>query len=484
MTKARDLSNLIGSSGQIDNTKITLDAAEIPSLDASKITTGTFDASKIGSGTFADARIASSSVSQHVTQYDDAKLKDGVAMLAFKLASTSSLGRFDLSNQTVDEFVNENGINTGSLLGEFLSGAYRGTTETDTSADGGTVTTETINGEEYTVHTFTSNGTYTPTASIALDYVYIIGGGAGGGGGGCGGLYGQGGGGGSSGGMVTLTNHSVTAGTGYSITRGSGGGGGSGNGGCDSDGNNGSGGGSSSAFGSSASGGNGASGGKTGGTTSGGSAPSGGNSGESGVWSSRGGCTSTTPARGGHGGHSPYDNTGRGTRGEGGCSVAGSAGSQYGAGGGGGQGGKCCGGGTGSGCSGGNGGTGANGAVIIKYKSSKAVEAGDLTLISNSVTADTTPTKGDLVILYDDTTGTATLNTDLKGFISRDGGTTYTEVTLSSEGNSNNYKVAVAHDVDISSQPSGTSMVYKITTVNQSDGVKETQVSAVSLGWS
>ena len=33
MTKARDISSLIGSSGQIDNTKITLDANEIPALD-------------------------------------------------------------------------------------------------------------------------------------------------------------------------------------------------------------------------------------------------------------------------------------------------------------------------------------------------------------------------------------------------------------------------------------------------------------------
>jgi UDP-3-O-acyl-N-acetylglucosamine deacetylase len=57
MTKARDLSSLIGSSGQIDNTKITLDANEIPALDTTKITTGTF----------ADARISQSSVSQHAT---------------------------------------------------------------------------------------------------------------------------------------------------------------------------------------------------------------------------------------------------------------------------------------------------------------------------------------------------------------------------------------------------------------------------------
>jgi UDP-3-O-acyl-N-acetylglucosamine deacetylase len=40
MTKARDLGSLLGASSQIDNTKITLDANEIPNLDTSKITTG------------------------------------------------------------------------------------------------------------------------------------------------------------------------------------------------------------------------------------------------------------------------------------------------------------------------------------------------------------------------------------------------------------------------------------------------------------
>jgi hypothetical protein len=67
MTRARDIANLLGTNtnGIIDNAKITLDAAEVPNLAASKITSETFvDArlpnlatSKITSGTFADARI-------------------------------------------------------------------------------------------------------------------------------------------------------------------------------------------------------------------------------------------------------------------------------------------------------------------------------------------------------------------------------------------------------------------------------------------
>ena len=67
MTKARDLANVISGSG-------TLNAAVIPALPASKITSGTLGAdrvpdlatTKITSGTFADARLSSSSVTQHV----------------------------------------------------------------------------------------------------------------------------------------------------------------------------------------------------------------------------------------------------------------------------------------------------------------------------------------------------------------------------------------------------------------------------------
>jgi len=67
MTKARDLANVISGSG-------TLNAAVIPALPASKITSGTLGAdrvpdlatSKITSGTFADDRLSSSSVTQHV----------------------------------------------------------------------------------------------------------------------------------------------------------------------------------------------------------------------------------------------------------------------------------------------------------------------------------------------------------------------------------------------------------------------------------
>jgi hypothetical protein len=84
---------------------------------------------------------------------------------------------------------------------------------------------------------------------------------------------------------------------------------------------------------------------------------------------------------------------------------------------------------------------------------------------------------------YSDGAGTATINTDLKAYASRDDGTTWTQLTLASQGSTGAHTILSAHDLDISGQPSGTDMRYKITTHNQS-ATKATRIHAVSLGWS
>ena len=55
----------------------------------------------------------------------------------------------------------------------------------------------------------------------------------------------------------------------------------------------------------------------------------------------------------------------------------------------------------------------------------------DLTLQSTDVTAGSAPSYGEFVTLIENAYGTATLNTDIKGYISRDSGTTFTQGTLS-----------------------------------------------------
>ena len=88
-----------------------------------------------------------------------------------------------------------------------------------------------------------------------------------------------------------------------------------------------------------------------------------------------------------------------------------------------------------------------------------------------------------MIILMEDGAGTATLNTDIKGYISEDSGVTFSEGTLVDEGSwGTNKKIVAFHDLDISAQ-SGSAMCYKITTHNQSAGSKETKIHATSIGW-
>ena len=103
---------------KIRNTAIDLDAAEIPNLDASKITTGSLGAdripdlaaSKITSGTFADARIAASNVSQHATSFDDNDLVNDLSTLALRQASDGNRSAYNTNSQFVDVFQDGTGI--------------------------------------------------------------------------------------------------------------------------------------------------------------------------------------------------------------------------------------------------------------------------------------------------------------------------------------------------------------------------------------
>jgi hypothetical protein len=114
----------------------------------------------------------------------------------------------------------------------------------------------------------------------------------------------------------------------------------------------------------------------------------------------------------------------------------------------------------------------------------------NMTLQSNATTAnDGAPTKGDIVLTYTNGVagagGVTAINTDLTAEFSADGGTSWTSTTLVAQGNTGTaspHFIVSAHDVTRTSL-TGTSMVYRIKTLNQ--GVaKETRIQAVSLGWS
>ena len=106
-----------------------------------------------------------------------------------------------------------------------------------------------------------------------------------------------------------------------------------------------------------------------------------------------------------------------------------------------------------------------------------------MVLQSIAYTAGAVPSTGDLILNIENFAGTATLNTDIKGYISRDNGSNWTEGTLVDEGSwGTNSRILAFHNLDISGQPSGTSMKYKIQTLNQG-GSKKTRIHATSLAW-
>ena len=452
---------------------------------------------------------------------DTTGIQTDIAILGFKVAANGSLAKYDLVDQTIDDFQDASGVDASASTDEVrnASNYYSGTL-----------------GGSTTGHTAT--GTWAAPAAITSISILAV---AGGGGGGS--YYYAGGGG--AGGVMYIADHSVTGGNTYNISIGAGGSGGSssnpGGWGVDTTFSGtgtttvtakGGGGGGAGASGSPSTNENGRDGGSgggssgyngvtTGGATVDGSPSSiqlgnagGGNNGQSGgggggaggAGGSTNGITSPTSTAntggnggagynasavfgttwgvsgvfaGGGGASSGYntgtaDNAGQGAAGGGngawyGASAATSATANTGSGGGGGS----------HLSSYPDGADGGSGIVLIK----EGDIYNDMTLISNATTAEAVPTKGDLVMTYTNGAGTATVNTDIKGWVSRDNGVTYTQFTLADEGDTGGHTILTAHDLDISGQPSGTAMRYKITTHNQSAS-KETRIQAVSLGWS
>jgi len=398
--------------------------------------------------------LPAASVTTHVTQTDTTPLEDDIAILGFKVAANGSLSKYNLADQTIDSYEDATGVDTSGSTNE-----QRDASNYYSGWSAGSPTTISFTTVETTTWTV-------PTGVTEVEYL-VLGGGGGASGGtasvnlgssGAGGIH------------KTASGFAVVPAASLTVTVGAGGAGSLGTG---------SNGGSSVFSTITSTGGNGVGTGRTGGSNasySGGTGSfeydGGGGAGAGGNGSSRNGGVGVTSSitgsaigRGGGGG-APEN----GTSSDGGA-VSNPLGSSAAAN-------------TGGGGAGGStvtsGGSGGSGIVILKYT---PLNEADLTLISNATTAQATPTKGDLVMTYSNGAGTATINTDLKAYASRDNGTTWTQLTLASQGSTGAHTILSAHDLDISGQPSGTDMKYKITTHNQSV-TKSTRIHAVSLGWS
>jgi hypothetical protein len=123
--------------------------------------------------------------------------------------------------------------------------------------------------------------------------------------------------------------------------------------------------------------------------------------------------------------------------------------------------------------------TGDDGSTLrIYYATTPVPGVEDMILISISQTAEEEPNTAKIVILEEDIDA-VTVNTDLKAYVSRDDGTTYSQITLADEGDFDGDKRILVGDVDISGQPSGQTMRYKLTTHN----TKTLDIHGTALSW-
>lgn len=105
----------------------------------------------------------------------------------------------------------------------------------------------------------------------------------------------------------------------------------------------------------------------------------------------------------------------------------------------------------------------------------------NMTLLSNAFTADSAPASTIIGVQVVENES-ITVNTDLTAEVSRDGGTTFTSCTLvlNTTLGATGTKYYESASTDISSQPSGTSMKYRLKTLNN----KDIEIHGVALRWS
>jgi hypothetical protein len=102
------------TTGTVDNARITLDAAEIPNLDAAKITTGSM----------ANDRVPASAVTQHVTATDLTPIRQDLAMLALYNAVSDNRAAYNLPSSFIDQFEDDTGLTTQTDCDRSTSGEY------------------------------------------------------------------------------------------------------------------------------------------------------------------------------------------------------------------------------------------------------------------------------------------------------------------------------------------------------------------------
>ncbi|MBT7973146.1 MAG: hypothetical protein HN687_03215, partial [Candidatus Marinimicrobia bacterium] len=418
-----------------------------------------------------------------VSSADLEVVENSIVLNAFRMSMLTATTTQQNQDSIVDEFRSEGGIDTATSTNESYDSAdfYTNTTSGGVAPTGGTITTSGGN----TIHTFTSDGTFTVASGASGSInALLVGGGAGGGSGGE-----PGGGGG--GGIIEITSRTLTA-AGYSVVVGGGGAGGiavdgisgssttfdgetaTGGGFGDGDGGGGGAGANGGGARESQTGGTGtaptpvggdatAQGGFNGGNDQGGGAGAGavggngpgsndGGDAGAGYQSNIDGNNYYWGGGGGGAGHSALGDGGNGGVGGGGAGGGASSGTGGGSAkntGGNGSGTTPGNGGANTGGGGGGaghgsvaGGNGGSGVVIVAFTTGaldSPTVTESTTLISNTTVAETQPDQANIVMLVENSTTTPTLNTDIKAWATRGGDSgditqNWTQITLTDQG--------------------------------------------------
>jgi len=101
----------------------------------------------------------------------------------------------------------------------------------------------------------------------------------------------------------------------------------------------------------------------------------------------------------------------------------------------------------------------------------------NMTLVSDSFTAEANPSNARIVILEEDVDA-ITINTDIKAYVSEDNGSNWHQITLSDEGDYDSNKRILTGSVALTDE-SDTDMIYKIATLND----KDCKIHATALSW-
>ena len=170
------------------------------------------------------ATIANSGTATGFPEYDDSVVQSNIAMLGFKVAVNGSLTRYNLVDQSIDEFFDTSGVDASASTNE-----RRVASGSNYYYDGATTVTPTVTEDaddsgtdgDYSWYKWTDTaGTGSYNTNTTQDHEWLVVAGGGGGGGG------NHGGGAAGGGYRTGTTLSLIGGNTYTVTVGAGGAGG------------------------------------------------------------------------------------------------------------------------------------------------------------------------------------------------------------------------------------------------------------------